>query len=229
MKLNRIALIAGTVFCSSAVFAQGWYNGDFDQRNGGNVSGFNGFDSRIYDDFNVGGGGWTVTGVFMNVLTNIPTTDILTFSWEIRQGVSAGNGGTVVASNTTGVSVTATGRSGFGLTEYMVLASGLNVNLAAGTYWLGGKIGGNGTSNTIYVSTTSGANAIGTPPGNNDMSYWDSTSFGIGPFAPTSTVFGAGQAWDLSMGVRAVPIPEPGTFVALGVGLAALAALRRRK
>lgn len=233
MKFNRLALAAGTLFCFGAAQAGGplWYNGDFDNRNGGNVGGFGTFDSRLYDDFDVIGPGWDISTVFMHVLTGIAQGDIQTFSWEIRSGVTVGSGGTLLFSGANAPAVvTPTGGSGFGLPEYDVRVSGLTgVILTPGTYWLGGKIGGAGTNNNIFVSTTSGANAVGTPTGNNGNSFWDSTSFAMTWVETEGNLFAAGQNWDLSMGVEGSPVPEPGTFVALGVGLAALVALRRRK
>ena len=224
----RIGLIALSAIATASSFgAQLWYNGDFDNRNGFNVGGFANFDSRVYDDFNVTSPGWIVQGVYMNVLSSIPQGDIQTFSWEIRQGVGQGTGGTLVANGTGNATVTTTGRNGFGRPEYNVLVSGLNVVLTPGTYFLGGKIGGNGSSNDMFVSTTSGANAIGTPPGNNDNSWWDSTSFGFSWENPDNIV-GAGT-WDLSMGVNGVLVPEPATMIALGLGAVALVRRRRAK
>jgi hypothetical protein len=226
MKIQRIALLAGAVMLGSSALAQNlWYNGDFDTRNGGNCSGFGTFDSRLYDDFNVTGAGWNVNGVFINVLSAVPQADILTFTWEIRSGVTTGSGGTLLFSGSNAATVTTTGRTGFSRPEYNVLVSGLNINLAAGTYWLGGKVGGNGTSNDMFVSTTSGANAIGTPPGNNGNAFWDSVDFAQ-TWQPATAIFGTGT-WDLSMGVTGTPVPEPATFAIVGIG--ALALLRRRK
>ena len=152
--IQKFAFLAIAAMVGSSANAQ-WYNGDFDSRNGGNVSGFGTFDSRLYDDFNVGGGGWNVSGVYFNVLSAIPRADISTISWEIRSGVSAGNGGTLLQSGSQGATVGLT-RTGFGRPEYNVRATGLNFNLAPGTYYLGGKVGGNGTSDDMFMTTTSG-------------------------------------------------------------------------
>ena len=79
-----------------------WYNGDFNQlnglANGDNWDGSGGY-ARVYDDFFVNDpNGWDVTGVFSD---NLSTTNITGAYWEIRQGISAGNGGTLIASGMT--------------------------------------------------------------------------------------------------------------------------------
>ena len=115
-----------------------WYNGDFNGVNGlaneDNTSLGSGQFASVYDDFNVPSPGWSVTAVFSDNLSSTTVTGAL---WEIRQGVSEGNGGTLIASGMTMTPVvTPTGRSGFGFTEYMVEVTGLNVSLADGTYFL---------------------------------------------------------------------------------------------
>lgn len=58
--------------------------------------------------------------------------------WDVRTGVSSGNGGTVLASGTNAITITPTGRTAFGLTECRVslnLPSALT--LVAGEYWFG--------------------------------------------------------------------------------------------
>jgi hypothetical protein len=174
-----------------------WYNGDFDGINGlANEQNTIVSDSRIYDDFNVTDAeGWTVTAVFSD---NLADTGITGANYEIRQGVSEGNGGTVVASGTTNSPVvTPTGRDGFGYIEYMVEIDGLNIHLDQGTYWLNvTPIGDfNGRS---FVSTTSGADCVGSPCGDNDNAFWDSTYYGFN-FAEVGTIVDG--AHDVSMGV----------------------------
>src|SRR6266513_920203 len=90
--------------------------------------------ASVYDDFIVPSPGWSVTSVFSDNLANTNVTGAL---WEIRQGVSEGNGGTLIASGMTMTPVvTPTGRSGFGFLEYMIEVIGLNVSLPPGIYWL---------------------------------------------------------------------------------------------
>ena len=122
-----------------------WYNGDFDGgerllANEQDTSLGAGQFASVYDDFNVTGSGWTVTEVFSN---NLENTNVTGATWEIRRGVTLLNtGGTLVAASGTTAApvVTATGRSGFGFTEFQIKVTGLNVNLplppAGETYWL---------------------------------------------------------------------------------------------
>ena len=97
-----------------------WYNGDFNNVNGlANENMTSLGQSSVYDDFIVPSGpGFDITSVFSDDLSS---TNITGATWEIRSGVSAGNGGTLVASGSTSTpTVTATGRSGFGFTEFQV-------------------------------------------------------------------------------------------------------------
>ncbi len=107
-----------------------WYNGDF---NGVNAIpneddtslGPDQFAS-VYDDFIVTDpSGWDVTSVFSD---NLSSTNVTGAIWEIRQSISEGNGGTLIAAGVTLTpNVTATGRSGFGYNEYEVEVTGLSI------------------------------------------------------------------------------------------------------
>src|SRR5204862_196963 len=189
-----------------------WYNGDFNGVNGlaneDNTSLGSGQFASVYDDFIVPSPGWNVTAVFSDNLANTTVTGAL---WEIRQGVSEGNGGTLIASGMTMTPVvTPTGRSGFGFTEFMVEVTGLNVNLAAGTYFLNVTPIGD-LSGRSFDSTTSGTNCVGTPCGNNMNAFFNSNFFGAN-FTSTSN---EGQPTDFSMGVEGTtggggtPSPTP--------------------
>ena len=189
-----------------------WYNGDFDGVNGlaneRNTSLGSGQYASVYDDFDVPAGpGWDVGSVFSN---NLENTNVTGATWEIRQGISAGNGGTLIASGTTVTPVvTPTGRSGFGFTEFMVEVTGLNVHLPPGTYWLNVTVTGDLTGRS-FDSTTVGANCVGTPCGNNQNAFFDSNFFGV-VFGPTSD---QGQPTDFSMGITTgggggTPTPTP--------------------
>ncbi len=179
-----------------------WYNGDFNGVNGlGNEQNTAlGGDqyARTYDDFIVSGPkGWDVTAVYSNNLLN---TNVVGATWEIRQGIFPGSGGTLIASGMTVTpSVIATGRSGFGFTEYTVEVGGLTLHLPADTnhYWLNVTPIGDLTGRS-FESTTSGVNALGQPPGNNQNAFFDSNFFD----AVFQSTADQGQPYDYSMGVK---------------------------
>jgi hypothetical protein len=209
---------------TASVIRTSWYNGDFNGVNGlANEQNTTVSQASVYDDFIVSGPGWNVASVFSDNLANTVFTGA---SWEIRSGVSEGNGGTLVASGIVGLSnliVTPTGRSGFGFTEYMVQVTGLNLYLAPGMYWLNVTPTGNGTGRS-FDSTTSGANCVGTPCGNDQNAFFNSTFFGT-YFTSTANV---GQPGDFSMGVIYL-VPEPAMVALLTLGLGALLITLRRR
>jgi hypothetical protein len=179
-----------------------WYNGDFDGVDGlGNEQdtalGADQY-AHTYDDFIVSDArGWDVTSVYSN---NLSSTNIVGATWEIRQGISPGNGGTLIASGmTTTPFITATGRGGYGFTEFNVEVLGLNLHLPEDTnhYWLNVTPIGDLTG-LSFVSTTSGENAIGQPLGNNQNAFFDSNFFG----AVFESTADQGQPHDFSMGVK---------------------------
>jgi hypothetical protein len=217
--LLALALVAALALNTTAI-AQAppgslWYNGDFNgvnaHANGVNTSDPN---SRVYGEFTGPGVGtfWNVTALFSN---NLLSTVVTGADWEIREGEPFG---TLVASGSTQTPVvTATGRSGFGLNEFTVEVTGLNVVLpvlASGLYWINVAPVGNGTGHS-FNTTTSGTNCVGTPCGNG-MSY----------LLPESTF----TSINFSMGVIGSVVPEPATVALLTCGLGALLIpLRRRR
>ena len=171
-----------------------------------------------------------MTAVFSDDLTALGTV-ITGADWEIRTGVSEGNAGTLIASGTTNSPlVTPTGR-GFDLTEYMVEVTGLNVFLpmlpSGQHYWLNVTPVGNGTGRS-FNSKTSGTNCVGTPCGNDDNSFFNSTYFGY-YFTSTGNP-NLGQPYDYSNGVIGTVVPEPATVALLtcGVGALLIVCCRRR-
>ncbi len=224
------AVLAGILFTAGAVRADVlWYNGDFNGYSGL----FNGVNyastAQVYQEFTVSDI-WTINSVSSHNLTNAPIVGAV---WEIRTGVSAGDGGTSLYGGSTAFPiVTATGNSynssdpevGL-LVEYNVEVTGLNVMLDPGTYWLNvTPIGAGGGAS--YVSTTSGANGVGTPIGTNGTSYWYGPGYGV-VFQPTVNSFSDASAVGFSMGISG--IPEPSAIALAATAVAALFGVRRRR
>jgi len=225
---STAALVLNTTAIAQAPPGSLWYNGDFNDVNGlANERNTGVTQAAVYDDFNVTGGPmWHVTAVFSDNLFSAMT--VTAADWEIRTGISEGNAGTLIASGTTNSPVvTPTGRGGFGLQEYMVEVTGLNVFLpmlpSGQHYWLNVTPVGNGTGRS-FNSTTSGTNCVGTPCGNDDNAFFNSTSFG--------NYFTGGQPYDFSNGVIGTVVPEPPPWAMMAMGAVVLIGvqrLRRRK
>jgi PEP-CTERM motif len=240
LKLNRsIAAILFAAITLGGGVAQGsgttlWYNGNSDGRDAlANQTGA--ADGLIYDEFIVPSGyTFTITGVFSNDAMNKAAT---TAYWEIRSGVSAGNGGTLLAHGDGTDTLTSTGQtfSFGGLNPETIennLVQGLNVTLGAGTYWL--AVAPDVSNQNSYIVTTSGAGAVGHPAGNDGNSFISSTFFSMN-FVPTSdpSVEGPGT-WDYSMGIIGTSVqsvPEPSSVILGLAGMVIMAGsawIRRR-
>lgn len=122
-------------------------------------------DANYYQGFVVPTGQtWTVSELFSNNLVGPPPPDGFTGAdWTIRSGVSAGNGGIVVASgNDATVSLAGTGRSWMGFNEETFTVNVGSIVLTAGTYWMDVTpvaVDDNGLS---YQTWSVGANSVGT-------------------------------------------------------------------
>jgi hypothetical protein len=200
-----------------------WYNGDFNGANGlaNEIGGEFSPAAVVYDDF-VLSSTTTINYAWSN--NQMDPTSITSADWEIRSGMSSGNGGTLLFSGTSAATQTATGRSAFGRNEYTVMVSGLNITLGPGTYWLAvAPVVTDGVSGS-FVSTTSGLNSIGTPPGNDDNSFLNAPGFGLS-FVPASDEVGAPADFSMGIGNGRVTTPEPSQTVAFGVGLFGLVGL----
>jgi hypothetical protein len=174
----------------------GWYNGDWKQfiASSSNWQSLDGSFSRIYDDVAVPDGGWTVVGVFAHV--DMAPAEITQAVWEIRSGVSAGNGGMVVASGVGAATMTHTASVGGGHEIYLLQVSGLWIQLPAGRYWV--SLAPITSDPQTYLCATLGTNAIGEPKGTDGAAY----RWGFGSnFAVAQTSGQGGTTGDYSLGL----------------------------
>jgi uncharacterized protein (TIGR03437 family) len=181
----------------------GWYNGDWQT----GIPGWANYYvsdqdyARTYDNFVVPAGGWTITSVFSNnalasTATTIPTEAV----WEIRSGVSAANGGRLVATGHGPITPYKGTRYPDGETLFRVQVEGLRVQLPAGTYWLSvTPVIGEFQS---YVCTSIGTNAVGTPAGKDGNAYYTTLSpNGVVNFKLVTGTGDSGTSGDYSLGV----------------------------
>lgn len=178
-----------------------WYNGDADLVSGlANELDTSISDAHVFADFNVpDASGWNVTSIYSNNQMEFSTA--VNAAYEIRSGVSSGNGGTLLFAGTAPATQVPTGRVRNGRIEYTIRVSGLNIFLPPGAYHMNvvplGNPAGTGRS---FNSTTTGAGAIGTPAGNNGNEFYRSThAFGYNYILTNAQGLGTGR--DFSNGV----------------------------
>jgi hypothetical protein len=120
-----------------------WYSGDFNAKNSKANGVANEKDilvskSVVSVPFQVPKGKtWNVSGMFGVVLSPENILDPARADWSIAKGVSAGNGGTVIASGTSHATANFLNCTrGVELYCSGILVKGLHVTLKAGKYWL---------------------------------------------------------------------------------------------
>jgi hypothetical protein len=215
---NR-SLPAGTIFYAGDLDLNDPNQNGLANENDAIVNG-NPYGAATYENFTLNSSS-TVTGLFSNNLSGLNPA---TAYWEIRTGVSEGNGGTLVASGTGATTNVATGRSDFGFTEYRNEVDGLNLSLNAGTmYWMAVVPQDPNNANRSFNSNTDGLNKIGTDTAN--QQYFNSAYFG----ANFTNANNEGTFPYFSQGVVGSSVPEPSSLIMLGSGLVAAAGVVRRR
>ncbi len=205
MSLKRILLAALLVLAclpsASAPRPAGivaWYNGDWQTGMPGlwNWYGAPEKFARVYDQFQVPDGGWTIVGIFSDnrLMTGNPI--IRRASWEIRRGMAPGNGGDLVAS---GISSAAKMEDpSVYAPEYPLLEAkrhfrlqvgNLHIQLPAGQYWLSVTPVGQGVAT---ASATRGTRAVGLGPDGLGMAFFDD-SIAANRFVPAEAIGNGGQ------------------------------------
>jgi hypothetical protein len=228
LAVLSLATLAGAQCVAPCLF----YSGDFDINNvNANglanetdaIIGGSPYGAAVYENFQIEATSGNITGLYTNNLSGLSP---VSGYWELRSGISEGNGGTLIASGTASggnFSQTATGRSGFGYTEYTDLASGLNITLPFGSYWLAVVPQDPNNANRSFNDNTFGLNQVGTFTHNDQ--FWNSAFFGVNfTNANNEGVFPA-----FSAGVVGTEVPEPSSLIMLGSGLAAAAGVVRRR
>jgi hypothetical protein len=215
-----------------------WYNGDFDLNDAAtnennvpiNIGGTYELNtSLVFNNFVVPAGQtWSISSVFSNNQISYPYAAPTTADWQIRSGVSAGNGGTLVASGDTSATVTQTHPAdsvNYIEPEFKVAAVVAGVTLTSGTYWVAVAPNSAGYyGDQSYMETTSGANAIGTPPGN------DGNSFLFNDLSGPGSLNYVASSLDYSEGVIGAVVPEPaGMLPIMGLAGMSLLTFRRRR
>jgi hypothetical protein len=207
-----------------------FYGGDFDANNPNAnglanetdaIVGGSPYGAATYQNF-IPGVSETAIGLFSNNLSGLnPSTGY----WEIRSGVSEGNGGTLIASGTGAITQTATGRSAFGYTEYRDEIDHVYISFQPSVeYWMAVVPNDPNNASRSFNSNTFGINAVGEEQSN--QQYWDSAFFGANfTNANNEGVFPA-----FSEGLLGIPLsPEPSSVIMFASGVMAVAGIARRR
>jgi hypothetical protein len=188
--MKTAMLLAAVLLCGFQAHTIGWYNGDWQSGIPGlrtyyaSASDY----SCVYDSFVVPGGGWVVSSVLAHIRSESPLG--ARAFWEIRKDVSAGNGGTVVASDSSEADVQVDASVAYahdGATGYTLRVDGLHVRLEPGRYWLTVAPMGKGQR---YLSATVGANSVGKVRGDGGIAFFNA---GGQKFMPAESVGSQGQ------------------------------------
>lgn len=191
----------------------GWYNGDCQSGIPAQANWYTAGQqfSRTFDNFVVPSGGWTVSSIFSNNAMSV--SGVTAAVWEIRTGISTGNGGTVVAAGMSPATQTLLFTWPDGENIYRVQVDGLRARLPAGTYWLSVTPVVPASFHTqSYVCASKGTNSVGTPRGNDGNAFFESLAIPGNNFVDVQNSGGAGISGDFSQGVMlsgSAPGPAP--------------------
>jgi hypothetical protein len=228
MKILTIAIVS--VLSSLSIATPVWYNGDDDGNGGyaaltGTPNGQNNFESLQYEDFV-----WDSTSNASTVMgTMVGTTSFSQVKWEIRQGMGIGNNsvGTVLATGFFAPTLISLGSWAFvpSMTRFTMTGTIGSVALTnGGTYFLGMGIVVPNSTFTGGFTTAGPDNAVGSPLDNHSSMYIDSNG-NVHDNFNGNTGFNA----DLSMGIGTSPVPEPGSFAVIGLGMVGLLVRKKAK
>ncbi|MCL6624162.1 MAG: PEP-CTERM sorting domain-containing protein [Fimbriimonadales bacterium] len=235
-KVLACFVLAGIVFGSAT--AQLWNQPPHTPgASGGNgLSGFFGvlggsqYDRQLADDFQVPAPGWLVDTIVTNWVpfdntTTIPVTEVRFAFYEKTS--TGGVGALVTSGSATSFTQTSTSTMYFTRNERVFTATIPTVTLMPGEYFAHVQLV---VDHNWFWLTSSPTNTWGSVA---HLRRGPGAGAGVDPGWPTEwtpttgAVFNA--PYDLAFRLDGQVIPEPGTMLALGAGLALLAARRRRK
>ncbi len=236
VKLALVLPLFALLFVSTFAHADFilFYGGDFEPTNpnanaqsneNDAIVGGSPYGAATYQNFVIPTGQiWNIQSLFTNNLSDLHPTSAY---WEIRAGISEGNGGTLIASGTGGganFTWTATTRSAFGYDEYTAHVTGQSLNLGSGMYWESVVPNSPAESGRSFnTNTFSRPNGVGTQVDNEQ--YWNSAFFGTN----FTNANNEGVFQTFSSGIDGEEVPEPSSLVLVGSGLLGVAGILRRQ
>ena len=231
---TRLGLFLATLLVVSAAESQAqalWYNGDPVAGSAVLTQRSSVWTAIAYDNFVVNDPNWMVNGLFGNFMVfdnPVPHPLPTTAFWEIRTGISTGDGGSLLYSGENSFSWTPNGFNMGGIGHYGEVSGFTPFALGPGTYWLGiaPLWDFHNLDDAIWIYFANLANG---PNALHDKKYFfNSPSDAFG--GPYDFVENNGLATDLSYGVLGTidSVPEPETVLLLGTGLVAIGLLASR-
>lgn len=180
-----------------------------------------------------GGGIVDIVGGYFHSFNTISGSVIDTAYWEIRTGMAHNVGGALVASGSGAVTPYATSFTQGGSAVWGVSVDVPDFTLAAGNYWFGLAIGTTSldpNATSWYVASTTGANGVGGPLGDDLSIYFQSINNGgtvTWDYTESAIVNPTLTGFDPSYFINEVP--EPSTLVLAGLATAIVGFCRLRR
>jgi hypothetical protein len=189
--------------------------------------------AMTFDNFNWPGGNVGVVGGHFHNFNSAPMTNIDTAYWEIRTGMAHNVPGTLLHSGNVGPAGVSNYPTGFPQGGWPVAGVDVDVvdfNLPAGSYWFGLAIGTTtGTNYGWFVASTTGANGLGGPLGDDVSIYFQSNNNVISWNYVDSVITNPGfTGVDPSYWMVDGPVPEPASLGVIAAAAALFAGRRCR-